>query len=328
MPVTSEIKPIFIVGSPRSGTTLMRFMLSSHPQICIPDETGFIPHLVKPTQIGRKLSLTDVEKILARIADLNFLWRGLVPDVPAFYQGLETPDLANLLDALYQLIIAPFGAARWGDKTPLYVRHIPTLLKIFPAAQFIHVIRDGRDATLSAQEKWGLAQHWYMDNYYLLKNWVDNVSTGRREGALLPAVQYLEIQYEHLVRAPEENLEQVCTFLGERIDPAMLRHNHLAQQVGPGPDHHTEVMRPISTESVQRWKSQMSPFDLKMAHRIAGPLLAELKYARYDPGQLTPVEWPRFWFLALKYRFTESLRRVLYAADLLTLNRNMRRQPD
>jgi len=321
---TAEIRPIFIVGSPRSGTTLLRFMLSSHPQIYIPDETGFIPFLVKPSRLGQLLTLDDVEKILGRIAKLNYLWRDLVPDVAAFYQNLSEPTLTFLLDTLYRQIVAPFQASRWGDKTPLYVRYIPVIQRIFPAAQFIHVIRDGRDASLSAQKKWGLSQYWYMDNYYLLRNWVDNVNFGRKSGALLPETQYLEIRYEQLVLAPERMLQNVCAFLGEEYDPVMLSHNRLAQQVGPGPDQHTEVMQPISAKSVQRWKSQMSSLDLKMADRIAGPLLAELGYEQYSPGQFTTSEWFHFCFLALKYNLSAALRWALYAGGFFTLNRNMR----
>ena len=321
---TAEIRPIFVVGSPRSGTTLLRFMLSSHPRIYIPDETGFIPFLLKPSQLGQPLTHAEVEKILSRIAKLNYLWRDLVPDVAAFYQNLPEPTLTFLLDALYRQIVAPFKAGRWGDKTPLYVRYIPIIQRIFPAAQFIHVIRDGRDATLSAQRKWGLPRYWYMDNYYLLRNWVDNVNFGRKSGALLPEAQYLEIRYEQLVFDPERMLQQVCAFLGEAYDPAMLNHNHLAQQVGPGPDQHTEVMEPISTESVQRWKSRMSSLDLKIADHIAGSLLAELGYERYSPGQFTASEWFHFCFLALKYNLSAALRWALYAGGFFTLNRNMR----
>ena len=83
----SEIAPIFIVGSPRSGTTLLRFMLSSHSRIYVPDETGFIPYLVKPSRVSKYLSQDDVHFILKRIASLNYLWTDLVVDISAFYQN-------------------------------------------------------------------------------------------------------------------------------------------------------------------------------------------------------------------------------------------------
>ena len=318
------LSPIFIIGSPRSGTTLLQFILSSHPNIYIPDETGFIPFLLDQESVTKPLSLSEVEALLQRIGRLNYLWRDLVTDIPVFYQNLNKPTLAYILDALFGQIIAKQNATRWGDKTPLYVRHIPYLAKIFPCAQFIHIIRDGRDATLSAQQKWGLSRFWYMDNYYLLQNWVTNVSLGCKEGAQLQKSNYLEVRYEQLVQEPESMTRSICSFLNETYNPAMLAHNQLARQVGPGPDDHTEVMKPITAESIGRWRTQMSVFDQKMAGQIAGALLGELGYDQSNPGEYTAFEKLRLAFLTAKYRFSESFRHLLYATGILTLNRNMR----
>ncbi|RMF40576.1 MAG: sulfotransferase, partial [Anaerolineae bacterium] len=162
--MTPPPPPFFIVGHPRSGTTLLRFMLSSHPRLYIPEETGFIPFLLPRRMHHAPLSLAQTRRLLARIARLNYLWDGLVDDLPAFYAALPAPTLPVILDTLYRRQIAPFGAQRWGDKTPLYVQHIPLLADLFPGAQFIHIIRDGRDAALSARKKWGYA---YQDLTYL-----------------------------------------------------------------------------------------------------------------------------------------------------------------
>lgn len=140
--------PFFIVGHPRSGTTLLRFILARHPAFAIPDETGFLPFLdVDPR---KELSAAAVTALLQRIGHLNRYWEGLVEDEAAFYVGLPRPVLPNILDALYRRKL-PQEVDRWGDKTPLYVQYIPEIQVIFPEAQFIHLIRDGRDAALSAR---------------------------------------------------------------------------------------------------------------------------------------------------------------------------------
>lgn len=322
----SYIPPFFIVGSPRSGTTLLRFILSSHPRLYVPDETGFIPYLVGAAQRTTPLTLDETARVLQKIGRLNYQWQGMVADVSAFYHALPATTLACILHALFRQVIAPYGAARWGDKTPLYVRYLPALHEIFPEAKFIHVIRDGRDATLSAQKKWGQAQSWYMDNYYLLQNWVTNVQIGQRDGSRLPAGQYLEVRYETLVAEPEQVVPQICAFLGETFMPDMLDQAQLARQVGPGPDNHTEVMQPISTGSVARWRSQMALFDQKLAHQIAGPLLGQLGYEVPAPPPFTPAEHLQRAGLAARYALAESLRIFLYQTGLLTLNRNMRKR--
>ncbi len=316
--------PFFIVGHPRSGTTLLRFMLSSHPRLYIPEETGFIPYLLPRRLQHRPLTLEQTRRLLERIARLNYLWDGLVDDLPAFHASLARPTLPAVLDALYRRMVAPHGAQRWGDKTPLYVQHIPLLADLFPGAQFIHIIRDGRDAALSARRKWGYA---YQDLTYLLRHWVRNVRTGRREGRALGEARYLEIRYETLVRQPQTTLEAVCRFLGEEFHPRMLHHTDLARQVGPGPDNHTEILRPVSTASIGRWQREMSPFQKKIAARIAGSLLTELGYDLPPLPPFTPAERARALALDARFAAVDALRTALYRLGILTLNRTMRKQP-
>jgi hypothetical protein len=301
-------------------------MLSSHPDIFIPDETGFIPFLLEPEHLKNHLNQAEVQRILHKIGRLNYLWCDLVTDVPSFYRELTEPTLENILDSLFCRVTSDFDAIRWGDKTPLYVRYIPVIAEIFPEAQFIHVIRDGRDATLSAQQKWGLAQFWYMDNYYLLQNWKTNVAAGRRDGSLLQNSQYLEIHYEQLVKHPEKILRKVCNFLDEIYYPEMLDFDHLAIRVGAGPDDHTEVMQPISESSIGRWRTQMSSFEKRMADLVAGSLLDELGYEKSFVGDFSNIEKTKLSLLAIKYFFVETFRQLLYRTGFLTLNRNMRRQ--
>jgi hypothetical protein len=322
MPQLTET-PFFIVGNPRSGTTLLRFILSSHPRIYIPGETGFIPFLPR---IGGKLSLAQVQRVLDRIGRLNANWYGLVEDLPSFYNSLLEPTLCQVLDALYRRKIAEYDdqAVRWGDKTPTYVRYISELGDIFTSARFVHLIRDGRDATLSAQKKWG-TQRWYMDNYYLLKNWVRNIEEGQRAGCALGPDRYLEVRYEYLVQQPRAALERICAFLGEKLHPSMLNHTELArEQVGPG--GHVEVRKPISSASIGRWRSEMSSFDQKLADRVAGATLSALGYELSGSGSFIARERVKLLGLASKYQVTDATRRILMSLGILTLNRAKRGQ--
>ena len=174
-----DIRPFFIIGHPRSGTTLLRFMLSSHPRLHVPDETGFLPFLgVDPRA---ELDRDGVTAVLRRVGELNRGWAGLVAEVEPFRAALPGATLPFVLDALYRRQMLPMQKPRWGDKTPLYVQYIPQIAAIFPQAQFIHVIRDGRDAALSARAKWGREKR-YMDLSYLLRNWVRNVGAGQAAG--------------------------------------------------------------------------------------------------------------------------------------------------
>lgn len=317
-------RPFFIIGHPRSGTTLLRFMLDSHPRLYIPEETGFMPFLVKPKDVNKPLNFHEAEKILGRIGKLNYLWRDKVSDPAEFYASLAEPTLANLISGIMVERDMADSDVRWGDKTPLYIQFIPILDAIFPESQFIHVIRDGRDTALSARAKWP-ERSPYMDLYYLLNNWVRNVNTGRNCGKWLGIRRYHEVLYESLVTNPQGVLESVCNFLGEDYYPEMLNHTIRANQIGPGPDKHFEVLQPVSTTSIGRWKIEMTNFEKKVAERVAGHTLLSLGYELDSPGSMTFRENIQFMSYAIKFLFTDSIRSFLYKTGVLTLNRTMRK---
>ncbi|MFC2029468.1 sulfotransferase [Chloroflexota bacterium] len=312
--------PFFVLGSPRSGTTLLRFILSSHPRLYVTRETGFIPHL--GVAADARLSQESVQDLLRTIGRLNRWW-GEVDDLDRFYQGLPESTLDHVLDGLYRTKLVGQGAARWGDKTPGYALYVSRLNDIFPTAQFIHVIRDGRDAALSAQAKWG-TNTWYMDNYYLLASWVRHVTSAQQSGSSLDPNRYLEVRYESLTAEPEPEIERICGFLGETFHPAMMNHTKLAARtIAPG--GHVEVLEPISTASVQRWKTEMSAFEQKMADRIAGRTLLALGYELAEAGSWRLGEVARLLILASKYGVVSAARSVLSSTGLVTLNRGKRR---
>lgn len=322
-------RPFFIVGQPRSGTTLARAIANSHPRLFVPPETGFLPFLRIDRQApagDRPLSREEIAHLLAQIGRLNAEWRDRVDDAAAFYEALcaddERPIVSQALDALYRRMMGERGG-RWGDKTPGYVRYIPQIDRLFPGAQFVHVVRDGRDAALSAREKWEGRRH--QDSYYLLQQWVESVSAGRRDGRRLGPDRYREIHYEALVAQPEETVRALCDFLGESFHPAMLNHTRQFEASGAAGGH-PEVRNPIFTSSAGRWRREMAPFDRKLAHRLAGPTLRAFGYETPDPGPWTAGERLRLLLMALRYRALSVVRRALYAAGVLTLNRGKRQK--
>lgn len=322
-------RPFFVVGQPRSGTTLLRAILNAHPRLYLPPETGFLPFLQIDGHApagDTRLAQEEAIALLEQIGRLNKDWHRLVGEPHAFYHQLaatDPPTVTRLLDALYRQMMGDRGR-RWGDKTPSYVRYLPQIDRLFPQACFVHVVRDGRDTVLSAREKWEDRPH--LDTYYLLQRWVDNVSAGRRAGRRLGPDRYLELHYEELVQHPAATVRALCAFLGETFHPAMLDHAQQFRAQDPGSGH-PQVKKPIFTSSVRRWRDEMSPFDRKLAHHLAGPTLRAFGYETPDPGPWATGERLRLLFLALRYRLLTTARRALYATGLLTLNRGKRRAP-
>lgn len=262
--------PIFIVGCPRSGTTLLRDLLRSHPRLTFPLESRAIPALYR--RHGNPRDATHARRIAA---DLLISW-----DVAQWRLGLEPADLAHhrsfaeLTAQLYETWAAREGKPRWGDKTPLYVLELDTLLTLFPHAQVINIIRDGRDVTLSQ-----LRQPWGPSNAYTAAlMWRRTFAAGRRAARLLPRSAFLEVRYEDLLAEPESVLRQICEFLGERFDPAILTPSRLASPYrGPNP-WHAHTQKAIDSANSGRWTTDMSEADRSVFESVAG---AELRLAGY-----------------------------------------------
>lgn len=324
--MTKRSSPFFIIGHPRSGTTLLRMILCTHSRIYIPEESGFIPFL----QVDPNIPLTgqEISRLLDRIGELNAYWRNVLTADEIERKFPRSVNLGQVLDALYSHLAHSHGAKRWGDKTPLYVQYMPAILEIFPDACFIHLIRDGRDAALSARSKWAI-DNFYMDLFYLLSNWKRNVRTGRQHGHRLQSSQYLELYYEELVSRPEMVLRRLCNFLGESYEPSMLDHTQAAKKIGPGHAQHQQVMQPLFKTSIGRWKNQFTLFERKLSERLAGDCLAEFGYSHDTPGRMSAIEEIQYFGLAVKYFLFDTLRTLLYRLGWLTLNRSMRRpKPD
>jgi sulfotransferase family protein len=282
-----------IVGSPRSGTTLLRFMLDSHPEVAIPPETGFLSIADRFTGSGDGLRRGFFDAL-----------RGFPPDAPGwtdfgipddlFWSALlriEPFSVAEGYRAFYRVYAARFAKNRWGDKTPMYCLHIPTIEAVLPEAHFIHVIRDGRDVALSLRNMWfspgpsieAQAEHWHLC-----------VSTARQSGARCR--NYCEVRFEDLVRHGARALKGICGFLGLEDSPELLRYHvrtpeRLAEhRERRGADgslllSHADrlrqqalVIHPPLKARIGTWRRRMSADEQGRFEEIAGGLLQDLGY--------------------------------------------------
>lgn len=311
--------PFFIVGVHRSGTTLLRYILSSHPDVYVPEESDFIPRFFLHGP-KRPLSAQKVTEHLHTIFnEYRFVrdWKGEPPDPQAVWAEIASdPTPSAFLNALYTRYAQQNQAYRWGDKTPIYASYISLLHQIFPKARFIHIIRDGRDAALSMLEKYA-ADEFHVDVYFAAWNWVRRIHTAQKAAQYLPTHQYVEIRYENLVADPEPIVQQVCAFLELDYHPEMLMQHQLAQQQIPADSHFfANVRKPITPKKVGRWQYDLTKRDQRLVQAVQRSLLTELDYKLHDLGALSFAEHVRLLGLKGKCLTLQAGRRVLQAAGL------------
>lgn len=278
-----------IVGAPRSGTTLLRFMLDAHPELSIPPETGF---LAADPALFQHLSRREFAEFIEQFPPGAPAWQDFCLPSAAWRDALlnlEDFSPANGFRTVYRLYAARFSKSRWGDKTPGYVQCMRQIGQLLPEAHFIHLIRDGRDVALSWRKTWfspgpdmtTLASHW--------KQWV---TAGRGSGT----ARCLEVRYEELVQDPAPVLRRICDFISLEFQPSMLRffentparlaeHAERRRSDGTlivGREQRLEQQRlttrpPVSARALA-WRTAMTPAERDAFASVAGDLLAELGY--------------------------------------------------
>ena len=288
--------PLFVLGVSRSGTTLLRVILDRSPGIAIPDETFFIPQLAHRHSgpVDPAAFLDDIRR-LPRLA----AWGVPAEDFAARLQlGMS---VGGALDAVFSAYATKHGKPRWGDKTPMYMRHLDLIEELFPHAQYVHLIRDGRDAAMAFLDmpEGVVTRTWAHPRSPagFAREWRTEVRRARALGGRLGPSRYVEIRYEELVAEIAGVVQSVCDFAGIPFEPAMLEYAD-AVDVSTKP-HHQRLLQP-PTRGVRDWRSQMSRDDAVAFETIAGDLLAELGYELLDPDSsrrraraALPLAWYR-----------------------------------
>lgn len=267
--------PVIVLGVSRSGTSLIRQMLNHHSKLAIPPESYFIPILWERYRAHQNMKnlLTDVG-FLVRIRQWGISSdeiRTRLPPCPAF---------ADVIQAIYKSYAEARGKARFGDKTPLYMRHLELLEQVFPGAQYVHIVRDGRDAALSylnmrSRPRFSWAWPKGLSDFAI--SWRNEVIGARRFGAIIAAGRYFELRYEDLVTEPELKLREVCSFLNLQYERDMLEYYRDARQSARRLANHARLAEP-PTPGARDWRNSLKPADLKRFEAIAGELLSNFGY--------------------------------------------------
>jgi len=277
----------FLVGSARSGTTLLRRIVDAHPAIAITRETHWVARFYE-----KRRGLTDdgtvTRDLLARLTrSRRFARFGVAEEDLARLIANGTVSYAEFVSGFYDLVGKARGKRLVGDKTGEYARAVPTLHALWPSARIVHLIRDGRDVALSVlswKERPGAARFstWHEDPVMTTAFWWSrNVRLGREGGADLAGRLYYELRYEELVTRPEAECAELCHFLDLPYDDAMVRFHEGRTRHEPGLTP-KKGWRPI-TPNLRNWREQMPAADIERFEAAAGDLLHELGYERRFP---------------------------------------------
>ncbi len=254
-----DLQPLFIVGSPRSGTTLLAGLLRDTPW-----GEAFETHFITKYH-GRLARYGDLQlrrgfTALVRdiLAERPIAQRQPALDPDSLYDTLDVRDFASITHAIGLACMRAQSTSSWGDKTPHYIRQIGVLHELFPRSRMLYITRDGRDVALSLMRKsWGPA-----NVFSCAEQWA-------RENAPQPIVGHLaargllhQLRYEDLLTDPEAVLGRALAFLGQTVTDEALRR----------------MTANVRRDNSQKWKQEMSPDQIDTFERVASATLTRLGY--------------------------------------------------
>jgi hypothetical protein len=260
----SAAGPIFVVGSMRSGSTMLRLILDSHPRIAVGAETGFMGALTGAKAIPNWKHGTDwYERIGWTEAEFDIRLR-------EFYGGM------------FERYAASHGKSRWGEKTPFHTEHISSMAQVFPDAVFVGIVRHPGAVAASLRKNFHYTfreavSYWSATNHAMVR------------AATQLGTRFAALRYEELVQEGEPVMRELLRFLDEPWTPAVLEHHRVQRSKGAPrvADGSTITSDPIDPTRATQWAAAAKADDYQALESIAD-LAAYFGYSATDPATLRP----------------------------------------
>lgn len=267
--------PLFIVGMPRSGTKLLRGLLSKHPRIRIlAAETDFLPFIAEWVEHhGSPATDEAFEQFANAMSGANYFNFRPAARGPFRWQDWRSAcngrsDVSGLFEgfARYELDAERGSGTIWADKSPAYIRQIPLILKHFPAGRILHIVRDVRDHCVSMRNAWG------KDVRRSAWRWGKDVLAAHRQCMSMPE-RCLEVRFEELLQDPDMQMRRICLFLDLNFFAGLTELSQSVEQRGYAAGR-TEIMR----DNFRKFETRLTPHEIASIESLAWTCMQALAY--------------------------------------------------
>ena len=273
-------RPVFVLGCPRSGTTVLYHMiLSSGGFAGYPFESDTFrilapkfPQLNSPGNRERLLEFW--------LRSSNGAQSGLNRTDIESRVRRECRNIGDFLRIVMEEMCRKQGARRWAEKTPDHVLSIAEIKKLIPESLIVHIIRDGRDAALSLANFGWIQPYFYQGGSKLLSfgvYWKWLVRKGRETGRAIGS-DYYELHYEDLIEKPRETLARLGAFIGHNLDYDRIAQVGVGSVSQPNTSFQ-DLASPKNGSAVGRWRGKYSSEELAAFEALVGDCLQESGYS-------------------------------------------------
>ena len=288
---------VFLFGCDRSGTTLFRSILNSHPDLMITYEAPasitlretFQDHGLRPT--------IDALRTFPQFDQVD--WLPVIDQI----EDLGNPTLADVVAATNQNLLLQNSKSMWGDKTPAYTRFIPQLEQMYPNAKFVHIVRDPRAvATSWIETDWGPNTP-----FHAAREWVTRVREASDALHRISQSRWTTVRFEDLLSDPEKSIQRICDFIGISFDAGLFQ-NRSKSDDGLPTDYfqklHARSQKELDSTRVHRWQA-LAP---KFISQIESQAWQTMSDFGYEPVSEDAPQLSRWRILQCKLQ--NRLRRI------------------
>ncbi len=281
--------PIFIIGTERSGSNLLRLLLNAHSDISVPHPPHIIRYFAELEASYGDLNQESnfrrlIRDVLSLIKTHIYPWE-IEVDGEALFREAQPRDLFGIYYGVYNQYLRYAGKKRWACKSTFMIHHAERVRKTFPAARFLWLVRDPRDVAASSQRSVFNPFHPYLTAAL----WSKQQAEGFRLMESLPKESLMLIKYEDLIGSPEKTLRQLCEFLNEPYEPAMLEYHQgdAAKKSSGLSESWKNAASPILTNNKNKFKKHLSVRDIRQVEQAAGGMMEKLGYALEFPQNIS-----------------------------------------
>jgi hypothetical protein len=314
--------PVLIIGTERSGSNLLRLILNEHPSLAIPHPPHLMRYLAPLADSYGDLTIEGNRRAVVRDA-LTILRRHIHPWPFDVAEEVVTqralPSVFGIVAEIYEQYRLGVGKQRWGCKSTFTIHYVDEVLADYPGARFLWLIRDPRDVATSSKRSVFNPCHPYRTARLWRRQQELGLAVLERWG---PERVY-QLRYEDLVSRPEPEIRAVCAFLDLPFDERMLRHHDSpsARETASLSQSWQNTDRPITTARVGRYRSGLTPTELRLVEAEAGALLSRFGYPGGQPDAARRSAPPRAGVLV-----RELLLRCAVEYRSMRADRNYRRR--
>jgi len=324
-----QLAPVFVLGSPRSGTTLLYDMLLSAGGFAVYLAESNVFNLLAP-RFGDLSSRATRERLLEAWLGSK-LYRATGIDAEQVRRRVlrDCRNPGDFLRIVMNEICESQGAQRWAENSPEAMLYLPTIKRLIPEALVVHIIRDGRDVATSLGQLQYVRPFPWERRYSVVGcglYWEWIVQQGRVWGRSA-GKDYLEVHFEDLLARPQETLDVIGRFIGQQLDYETIQRVAYASVSKPNSSFRADDLK-VRFNPVGRWKTSFSTQELECFERLVGNTLQETGYslATDGPGRpntlsLKATRLLHRSFFASKFRFknnswVRALRPALSSAEI------------